>query len=77
MKLYVAKIVYYNISEDQLDTDYICIAGDDFVGAMETIENYYGKDLDTVELEIINDENPFVLLPDFETYEKIRLEGDV
>lgn len=77
MKFYVAKIIYYNISEDQLNTDYICLAGTDFVDAMEIIENYYGKDLDTVELEIINGEQPLVLLPNFETYEKIRLEGDV
>ena len=77
MRFYVAKVIYYNESEEHLDTDYICVTGENFVGAMDVIEDYYGKDLDTVELELINKERPLVLLPNFETYEKIRVEGDI
>lgn len=77
MKFYVAKIIYYNEIDDDMVTDYICVAGEDFVDTMKTIEEYYGKDLDTVELELINDEHPLVILPNYVTYEVIRKEGKV
>ena len=77
MKFYVAKIIYYNEAEEGMTTDYICVAGENFAETMKTIEEYYGKDLDTVELEEINDERPLVILPNYVTYEVIRKEGEV
>ena len=77
MKFYTAKIIYYNEVKEDMSTDYICIAGENFTEIMKTIEEYYGKDLDTVELELINDEFPLVILPNYATYEVIRKEGKV
>ena len=77
MKFYVAKIIYYDECEEDMNTDYICAAGENFTETMKTIEEYYGKDLDTVELEEINDELPLVILPNYKTYEVIRKEGKV
>lgn len=77
MKFYTAKIIYYNEAEEGMATDYICIAGENFTETMKTIEEYYGKDLDTVELEEINDEFPLVILPNYTTYEVIRKEGKI
>ena len=77
MKFYVAKIIYYNEYEEDMNTEYICAAGENFAETMKTIEEYYGKDLDTVELELINDEHPLVILPNYATYEAIRKEGEV
>ena len=77
MKFYIAKIIYYNEVKEDMSTDYICIAGENFTETTKTIEEYYGKDLDTVELELINDEHPLVILPNYATYEVIRKEGKV
>ena len=76
MNFYTAKIICYNEYEEDMSTDYICIAGENFTETMNTIEEYYGKDLDTVELELINDEHPLIILPNYATYEVIRKEGD-
>lgn len=77
MKFYTAKIIYYNEYEEDMAIDYICIAGENFTETMKTIEEYYGKDLDTVELEEINDEFPLIILSNYATYEAIRKEGKV
>ena len=77
MKFYVAKIIYYNEYEEDMNTEYICAAGENFTETMKAIEEYYGEDLDTVELEEINDERPIVILPNYATYEVIRKEGKV
>ena len=77
MKFYTAKIIYYNEIDDDMVTDYICVAGEDFVDTMKTIENYYGDTLGTVEIDLINDGHPLVVLPNYATYEVIKKEGNV
>ena len=77
MKFYTARIIYYNEVKEDMSTDYICIAGENFTETMKIIEEYYGEDLDTVELEEINDEFPLVVLPNYTTYEVIRKEGKI
>ena len=75
MKLYVAKVIWYCEGEDSPDgsiTDYLVIAGEGFVDAMEQLEDYYGNDIDNVHLELINHERPLVRLPDEQTYEAIK-----
>ena len=77
MKFYTAKIIFYNEVDEDMTTDYICVAGEGFVDTMKAIENYYGDTLDTVEIDLINDEHPLVVLPNYETYEAIKKEGNV
>ena len=77
MKLYVAKVVWYCEGEDGTITDYLVIAGESFTDIMEHLEDYYGDDIDNIHLEIINPENPFVRLPDEQTYEAIKERGEI
>ena len=77
MKLYVAKVVWYCEGEDGPITDYLVIAGEDFTDALRELENYYGEDIDNVHLKLINPENPFVRLPDEQTYEAIKERGEI
>ena len=75
MKLFVAKVIWYCDGEDGPQTDYLVVAGDDFTDALRELENYYGEDIDNVHLKLINPENPFVRLPDEQTYEAIKERG--
>ena len=77
MKLFVAKVIWYCDGEDGPQTDYLVIAGDSFADIMDQLEGYYGDDIDNVHLEIINPENPFVRLPDEQTYEAIKERGEI
>lgn len=77
MKLYVAKVVWYCEGEDGPLTDYLVVAGEDFADAMGQLVEYYGDDIDNVHLELINNENPYVRLPDEQTYEAIKERGEV
>ena len=77
MKLFVAKVVWYCDGEDGPQTDYLVVAGDDFTDALKELENYYGEDIDNIHLELINPENPFVRLPDEQTYEAIKERGEI
>ena len=77
MKLFVAKVIWYCDGEDGPQTDYLVIAGDDFTDALRQLENYYGEDIDNVHLKLINPENPFVRLPDEQTYEAIKERGEI
>ena len=80
MKLYVAKVVWYCQGEDSPDgaiTDHLVIAGEGFTDIMEQLEDYYGEDIDNIHLELINPENPFVRLPDEQTYEAIKERGEI
>ena len=77
MKLFVAKVVWYCDGENGPITDHLVIAGEDFSDVMKQLEEYYGEDIDNVHLEIINPENPFVRLPDEQTYEAIKERGEV
>ena len=76
MKFFVALVKWYDESEEGIRTDYICVTGKNFADATSNIEEYYGDTLDNVDLEIINKEHPLVILPNFDTFEKIRVEGD-
>lgn len=78
MKFYVAKIVYYyNECQEDMSTDYVCVTGKNFSDAMKNVANYYGETLDTVELKLINNEHPLIVLPDYATYEIIRKDGSL
>ena len=76
MKFFVAVVKWYDECEGGIRTDYVCVTGKDFADATSNIEKYYGDTLDNVDLEIVNKAQPLVILPDFETFEKIRVEGD-
>lgn len=77
MKLFVAKVIWYCDGEDGPITDHLVIAGDSFADIMDQLEGYYGEDIDNVHLELINPENPFVRLPDEQTYEAIKERGEI
>ena len=77
MKLYVAKVVWYCEGEDGPLTDHLVVAGETFADAMDTLEDYYGEDIDNVHLELINHERPLVRLPDEQTYEAIKERGEI
>ena len=77
MKLFVAKVIWYCDGENGPITDHLVIAGEDFSDVMKQLEEYYGEDIDNVHLELINPENPFVRLPDEQTYEAIKERGEV
>jgi hypothetical protein len=77
MKLFVAKVMWYCEGEDGPLTDYLVVAGESFADAMDQLEDYYKEDIDNIHLEIINPENPFVRLPDEQTYEAIKERGEV
>ena len=77
MKLFVTKVIWYCDGEDGPITDHLVIAGDSFADIMDQLEGYYGDDIDNVHLEIINPENPFVRLPDEQTYEAIKERGEI
>lgn len=76
MKLYVAKVIWYCEDEDGPITDYLVIAGEGFADVMERLVDYYGDDIDTVRLEVINNENSYVRLPNEQTYEAIKERGE-
>ena len=76
MKFFIALVKWYDECEESMRTDHICVTGKNFANAMFNIEKYYGDTLDKVDLELINGEEPLVILPDFETFEKIRKEGN-
>ena len=76
MKLYVAKVIWYCEDKEGLITDYLVIAGEGFMDIMERLDDYYGDDIDNVHLELINNENSYVLLPDEQTYEAIKERGE-
>lgn len=79
MRLYVAKVKWYCEGEDAPDgaiTDYLVIAGEDFADVMGQLVDYYDDDIDTVRLELINPEHPYVRLPDKDTYEAIKERGE-
>ena len=77
MKLFVAKVIWYCDGENGPITDHLVIAGEDFSDVMKQLEEYYGEDIDNIHLELINPENPFVRLPDEQTYEAIKERGEV
>ena len=77
MKLFVAKVIWYCDGEDGPITDHLVIAGDSFADIMDQLEGYYGEDIDNVHLKLINPENPFVRLPDEQTYEAIKERGEI
>ena len=76
MRLYVAKVKWYCEGEDGPITDYLVIAGEDFADVMGQLVDYYGDDIDTVRLELVNNEHPYVRLPDEQTYEAIKERGE-
>ena len=76
MKLYVAKVIWYCEDENGPITDYLVIAGEGFADVMERLVDYYGDDIDTVRLELINNENSYVRLPDEQIYEAIKERGE-
>ena len=76
MKLYVAKVIWYCEDENGPITDYLVVAGEGFADVMERLIDYYGDDIDTVRLELINNENSYVRLPDEQTYEAIKERGE-
>lgn len=76
MKLYVAKVKWYCEDEEGPITDYLVVAGEGFADVMERLVDYYGDDIDTVRLELINNENSYVRLPDEQTYEAIKERGE-
>lgn len=77
MKLFVAKVIWYCDGEDGPITDHLVIAGEDFSDVMKQLEEYYGEDIDNVHLKLINPENPFVRLPDKQTYEAIKERSEI
>ena len=78
MKFYVAKVIWYCEGEgDGPITDYLAITGENFTDVMSQLEDYYGDDIDNIHLELINPENPFVRLPDEQTYEAIKERGEI
>ena len=76
MRLYVAKVIWYCEGEAGPITDYLVITGEDFADVMGQLVDCYGDDIDNVHLELINNENPYVRLPDRETYEAIKERGE-
>lgn len=76
MKLYVAKVIWYCEDESGPIIDYLVVAGEGFADVMERLVDYYGDDIDTVHLELINNENSYVRLPDEQTYEAIKERGE-
>lgn len=76
MKLYVAKVIWYCEDEGGPIIDYLVVAGEGFADVMERLVDYYGDDIDTVHLELINNENSYVRLPDKQTYEAIKERGE-
>ena len=76
MKLYTAKVIWYCEGENGPITDYLVITGEDFADVMGQLVDYYGDDIDTVRLELINNEHPYVRLPDEQTYEAIKERGE-
>ena len=77
MKLYVAKVIWYCEGEDGPQTDHLVVAGETFADVMDTLEDYYGEDIDNVHIELINHERPLVRLPDKQTYEAIKERGEI
>ena len=70
--LAIAKVDWYN-EDDIIETEYIAITQiENFCEAMQRIETYYGRDLESVSLKLI--EGPFCQLPQ-EYAEKLISEG--
>lgn len=59
--LAIAKVSWYN-EDNVIETDYIAITRvDDFCEAMRRIEEYYGNDLESVFIKLVD--GPFCQLP--------------
>lgn len=81
MKLYQAKITWYNqdaidINQDPKMIDYVVIAGETMTMVQEEIADYYGEDcLDTVEITVLSTTRPMLFIPK-DCYDTLYKEGD-
>ena len=69
----IATVSFYNEIDNTTETEKIVLSEvENFVDAMERIEKYYARDLEKVDIELL--EGPFLTITD-EMYKEIVEEG--
>lgn len=76
MQFYTAKIRFFNENTMQIDTDFMALSGKSFSDATAQIENYYGEDLEGVEITIVNSDHGFIIINE-DLYKNINREADI
>lgn len=76
MQFYTAKIKFFNEDTMETDTDFMALSGKSFGDVAAQIENYYGEDLDSVEIIIINPDHGFIIINE-DIYKDINKETDI
>ncbi len=71
---YIEKVEYYDEFEDKFMTETSLTFADDFKGAMEKCESYYGKNMRTCTIEVLwdDDYDANVFLVDEDFYDKLH-----
>lgn len=80
MKLFQAKIVWYNEDvdrpEDSKTRDYMLIAADHMVDATKRILQYYGEDnIGDLKISVLNTQEALLRIPE-QCYNQIWVEGE-
>ena len=76
MQFYTARIHFYNETTEQIDTDFMALSAKSFGDAATQIEDYYGDDLEDIELSIINPDHGFIII-DEDMYKDINERADI